>query len=471
MIYRVLREQPQRTLVYTTKASTIIIPPTGPIRTGSPPFVVASERHMIKLKIPQDALVVADSIVPPPMSIPTLVVSSPGLLANRELTDTLNSYNTWLHLPLPTNDEVRQLRDKAFPHVNETQFEKRLQLWGPIPRHVLVITRSRDQAALWAKARSVSLSQLEMVARGYHSEGPGYPGDARDAPHRVVHERSAGQDAPVGSPEADPANEDYYNRGSSTIASGPLAHYVASRIKKESLWNAAFLINMCVSFGTLAGLRGLKFEEVMLDALSKGMESIKCRKLDDHSLSTLTTPPGPRVEWSDVKSLPGLLAKQHSHSRGTKPLLVPSKRDQAGLDALVWIDADQRYWPLDCTESPRHTISGAGLLAVVEALGWSAETGWPRGDNDPVNMTIKYFWALPEDRFHGTDWRKSRTIRDIDSDPKIKELANHVEQYALCMPSEVTIEKFVATLEESGVQSAETMIKNAPGDDSQRSKP
>lgn len=137
-------EQPHRTSIYTTMDSTIIIPPSGPIRVGTPPFFAATETHMRNMEIPNDSLVVAAGVAPPPMNIPTLIVSLPGRLTYCDLS----SYNAWLHFPLPSEAEVRQLRDEAFPHVNNDQLERRLHLWGPIPRSVLTLSRSNDQRQL-----------------------------------------------------------------------------------------------------------------------------------------------------------------------------------------------------------------------------------------------------------------------------------------------------------------------------------
>jgi hypothetical protein len=77
--------------------------------------------------------------LPPVFSFPILVVLSPEQLRDRELRDTLDDYWGVKHyMPIPTEEEVLALREVASPHVNVEGVHTRMQLWGPIPRHVLV---------------------------------------------------------------------------------------------------------------------------------------------------------------------------------------------------------------------------------------------------------------------------------------------------------------------------------------------
>lgn len=131
--------------------------------------------------------------------MPTLVVSSPERLADRCLKDALNEYSEdWHYMPVPTEEEVRQLRTTCFPHVKEEDMEKRLSLWGPIPRFVLVRT-------------SPSAQRRGLAARNI---GTGDDSDL-DAPHPLVHERAAGQveDAETDSTAANLQSRQYFESG------------------------------------------------------------------------------------------------------------------------------------------------------------------------------------------------------------------------------------------------------------------
>ena len=150
-----------------------------------------------------EPLLIADSLLPPVLSMPTLVVSSPGRLANRDLNNRLNSYDmNWCYMLVPTEDEVLQMNKVCFGGKDEEGVKLRMELWGPIPRHVLVLTSPLEQRRAWMKAAPVGLETLVVLARGSATGNPGVS-DEMDAPHRVVHERAAGLDAKPNTPEAE----------------------------------------------------------------------------------------------------------------------------------------------------------------------------------------------------------------------------------------------------------------------------
>jgi len=407
-----------------------------------PRFALADLDDMAGLG--EDPLVIADSVLPPVLRHPTLVVSSPGRLAKRELRDTLNHYwDQRFYMPVPSEEELLAMRAVAFPTVDEASVKQRMQLWGPIPRHVLVKVEPMQQRALWMSADAVSLDSISALARGQASGHAGH-GDEQDAPHRLVHERAAGQDADAGTSSADPNNAAFYERGRVVIASPPILRYIAGRMEKEQAWRAAFIVDASVGIGALGALRGLKFESIVLALLEEGGFDLACRDLKDKKISTLTIPAAPRVEWVTPADL--------GQFRGSPQLLVPRDRIAAGLDVLIWDKEAGHHWPLDATVSASHGLHAQGLADAVQALGWTPEDGWPRtADQQNRALQIKYFWAVPEDRFHAGWMQPQTTKADTCTTDAAKATFAQVKQYALCFPPSVTISRVAKTCEQQGV--------------------
>lgn len=279
--YRILTEFPDRTIVLVADndANGYIIPPHGPVRSFDPAKV--SWHDLQRLRDLGDApLFIADSLLPPALPFPTLVVSSPGHLASRTLTNKLNSYKLfWHYMPVPSEKELLDLRAAAFPHLDEEGVKTRMKVWGPIPRHVLVHPSPGDQKLFWNKAKAVSLDVLEGLLRGA-SQG--------DAAYRVVHERAEGQDAPIGSPQADPSSPLYYARGAIVPASPAMLRHITDRINKEHNWKAASFIDSAAGIGALGAVRGIKFEDLVINMLADGV-TLKCRMLDASAAASPST--------------------------------------------------------------------------------------------------------------------------------------------------------------------------------------
>jgi hypothetical protein len=89
---------------------------------------------------------------------------------------------------------------------------------------------------------AVSLEQLARLARGQASLSAG-AGNERDAPHRLVHERAAGQDAKANITAANPTAEAFYWRG--------VVDRQRCGMCKTHEGNAAFLIGASVGIGAL----------------------------------------------------------------------------------------------------------------------------------------------------------------------------------------------------------------------------
>lgn len=183
--------------------------------------------------IPQrEALVVADSKLPPMLPLATLVVSSPGYLAGRDLKEYLEEYDDPHYMPIPTRNEVLALRALAFPTLSVDDVERRMELWGPIPRHVLVRVTPKQQRSIWRSVQALSIDKILQFARGEQApvEEGRSTGDEKDVPHRVVHEHAWGETKDCG---LVPSMPEYYERGTVTVASPAMIRYVIERVRRE----------------------------------------------------------------------------------------------------------------------------------------------------------------------------------------------------------------------------------------------
>lgn len=273
--FRALTEDGRRTVIYASasKEEIYIIPPAGRGRVRR--LELASLQDIVVIQgLGEDVLVVADSVVPPELPYPTLVISSPGRLSNPAYTDLLKQYNpSRLYMPIPTESEIWALRAAAFSFLDEAGVKLRLQLWGPIPRDVLVDVSAQGQAGLWASAQGVKLEAMIAMARNLACPAEGADaasGALADAPHRVFHERAAGQDAEPGSAAADKSNEEYYARGLIKAATPTMLRHVVETIRRESKWSAGFSVDSSIGMGELGARRGFRFEDIALDIIKEG---------------------------------------------------------------------------------------------------------------------------------------------------------------------------------------------------------
>jgi hypothetical protein len=153
-IYRILTEQPERTVVYIHDCSrtTTIIVRTPPGADGTRGALVlelqgityspirrkyivdaAGTRHPLV-----DPVVVADSLVPPLLTCPTLVTSYTGRLESREWTNRMHDYDAVRVLPTPDEKEIWDMHRVLVPHLDVAGVEQRMRRAGPVPRWVLV---------------------------------------------------------------------------------------------------------------------------------------------------------------------------------------------------------------------------------------------------------------------------------------------------------------------------------------------
>jgi hypothetical protein len=244
VIYRVLTDQPDRTIIFASdqwKREGYVIPPKGPI--GPVRHFSLHTVDFTTIKMMRDIgispLFIADSFLPPVIPFPTLVVTAPSHLSTRLMRDTLNAYwDIWHYMPIPTEEEVLALREVAFPHVAMDGVITRLQVWGHIPAVCARAGGNKQQAVLWQEANAVPVAKLVKFIQGSATLNT-----CNDVPDCVVHVGAAGQDAAPGTKAADPTMEHFYIRGLAVIASQPLLQHIIGRITTEgtgrSGWNAA----------------------------------------------------------------------------------------------------------------------------------------------------------------------------------------------------------------------------------------
>jgi hypothetical protein len=485
--YRVLTEQSGRSVIVASAedGEGYFVPPQGqgPIRNfqlSKLPLCWLGGMHGVG----KDSLLIAVSVLPHVLPFPTLVVSARRHLADRDLRPMRKEYYTvWHYVPVQTEAELLALRAAAFPGLDEVDVRRRMELWGPIPRHVLALPAPRQQQELWARADAVELAALVQMAQPQISDAGGSGG--LDARHHLLHERAAGQDAPPDSPAPDPRSVEYYVDGVVAIVSRPMLRYVAERALREQAWGVSSLPGTA-SFGAAGALRGVRFEAVVLAMLAEGFQ-FECRQLGDIYRGTAAVQglqiglqadtavaadadgeegtrrhraglQAERVKWSSVSEL--------TLYKGDQRLLVPRDRKQAGLNALFWDEEAGHHWPLNC-EPPKsfgRELHSQGLADAVLALGWTSEGGWPRSpapasDRIQAAKQIEYFWAVPEHLYFdtGSGWKVS--VRYPDRPGTAKEALQYVTRYALCVPSVARIRRLLDACEALGVPLPQELLQ------------
>jgi len=492
VIYRMLTEQPHRTVIFAHYRTdmTYAIPPTGPIRFIEGPVAFIAFRGINDLitdpLLVADTLLVADSVLPPILPFYTLVISSPGRLADRNLSDRLKGYAPPRYMPIPTEAEVLAMHQVAFKELDLEGVRRRMQLWGPIPRHVLADISLDEQQMQVQRSCNVKVSVLAEAARS-SDDVEKVRGDNMDATHRILHERAAGQDAEPGSPAADVHDSRFYSPGRVILASPSWLLFVAVVLRAAHAWHMAYLVDASADIGSLGTLRGIKFEEIVLNMLDSGCEWL-CRELvaagssaavkrlaaagagakakpkgkgsakaeasgKGSGVLTLVVPRSPRVVFASTEEL--------TAHRGTKSLLVPRNRNNAGLDALMWDEAAGHHVPLDATVADRHGVHAGGLAKAVSALGWTPAGGWPPktpAGNATGLREIKYYWFVPQDQFE-QGWVTAQPVKVGSDDSELaREVMSHVKQFVVCVPSSDSLQRVADECRAQGVAMPTEML-------------
>ena len=131
----------------------------------------------------------------------------------------------------------------------------------------------------------------------------------------------------------------------------------------------------------------------------------------------------PVKRWSSLRELELL--------KGHKGLLLPTNKNQAGLDGFFWDEEAGHHVPFDCTVASSHGIHMTKLREALHAVGWDPIMGWPSSKT----RVVEYFWLVPEGVFGSQEaFTKAQAAKRDASDP---EVAACLEQYTLCFGTDL----------------------------------
>lgn len=444
-----MREEPGRTIVYAVhKDGVAYIAPPAPAAVYQCSLTPDPLVNLGAIGANTNWLLVADSFVPKQCKMPTLVVSSPGQF-QAEDSELMKAYHPCrLYMPVPTEEELWALYRTSFADRSADGVNRRLQVWGPVPRTVLQVVDDDAQRAYWIRVREALPKQLvtttQYTSLGFHL------GDESNPLHRVVLDHCAGAD-PTRLAEADIRNPAYYYRGKPDVASDLLVHYIAQVTLAKATFDAAFFVDGSAGIGIYGAARGHFFERLMGEVLAAG-GSFPCRELvkrgatsagaasaaaaatggagTDTRYAAPTTftfaKPKQVGRWSTPREL-AILARKKQHT-----LLLPTHGNAAGLDAVI-VDAEGHFALVDFTVGSTHGIHVDGMAEAVKALGWTP-SGWPARAGDAARHTeIRYYWALPQNRYK-TGWMAERHEKQgSKTTPLADEAWPHVRQFAFCV--------------------------------------
>lgn len=381
-----MSEQPTRTIIYVEqKTSTAYMVPPAHHAVFRCPLSHDPLGCLNIADLGVKSLLVVDSMVPPAKHMFTLTVSSPGQLkvANKEITKAY--WGPRMYMPIPTEDEVWEMRKISFPSLDAAGVERRLRLWGPVPRLVL---QSCD-------IKATPLDSLVTAIR-YSERGAHYGDDAHPV-HLLMLDHCVGE-APSRDDEADPRNELFYLRGKVDFASNILLQYLSTAMIAEDKFDAQFFIEAAAGIGMYGAARGRLFELLLHGVFAGGVE-FPCRELRDTAASAasgaaaagaatggagtgeaVSTPSKIPISkttegrWSTLAQL-AALANERKHD-----VLIPTDRRSAGLDAVVW-DASRsslRWWTSQWAAVKAFMLEGLRLQQLHLAgsqiqVGLSAE--------------------------------------------------------------------------------------------------
>jgi len=375
VIYRILTDHTPRPVLYGSSNTEVafIAHPGSSVPLQVVPF--KSFRAAAGRLADTGAVAIADSFLPPGLPLNTLVISSPGRM-RREGTapqNTLNVYGDVLYMPVPSEEEVMDLARVAFPGLivgAELERTKRLlQLWGPNPRWVLENRSATMQRKQVKAALQVTREQLERAVT--LNEIPPSSGD--DVAHRILQEPCDGQVLGL----TNKKSPTYYDGPDLRVSTPAWARYVARMSAVLARWVQAKFMDGSAGIGILGAARGNLMEVFALRLLEQGSPS---GKLPVRALSSSQTskspvhdwpiPPLRRVEYETHKQL------SEAITGATAPtLLVPTQRNWAGCDAVIFVPGDKAVAFVDVTVSQQHGIHAKGLHDTMAgqcaaALGW-----------------------------------------------------------------------------------------------------
>ena len=322
--------------------------------------------------VPREAVIVADSVVPPLSGRVVLVVSSPGTLAVLLRKTDINPVR--LYMPTPTMAELRSLRDAAFSEMKDWQLARRVYFWGPIPRYIF----SADADFLRSTLRGVHASCLGQVAAALlhiYTEVNG-SGVADDVPHRLLLVRAALED-PRRQRTGD--SEDVMQLDRVSFTSRPWLEQALYWDSIQDLTTTGSVVGAALGAPLPTKLRGVIYENNVKKLLSqKDIHTFRIRRLgvEDAVEEEVSLIGGIPAEWYTREEVAPLVAA--NLATGCAPLF-PFNENEATVDMLCCFSRNEaweergfngKYVAMNCTLGKTHDINSGGLQFVATALGW-----------------------------------------------------------------------------------------------------
>jgi hypothetical protein len=409
IIYRILTEQPQRAIVYISDSleAAFVLHPDG--RTEE----TTSVSHELVASL-YDPVVIADSVVPKAYKVPTIIISSPGRLNDRILTNKLNYFDERDYLPIPTLEEMNNMAEVLHPHLDKAGIEERIAKWGHIPRFVFVKISAKQQAKRLRDIVDLPLEKLKKALRNSSTI------EARDASHTVLGEYPTGQIVP--GQKLKTSDPKYYSFGGCQFLSDYVGALVMDTALKAGTFETQFFVDATAQIAGVATLNGTFLEVIGKLWLMDG-DTTMIRKLSGgrdakQPAKNITIPKLPAVQFTNVTEL--------TAKKRTSGIFIPAKSNQVSFDAIVWDPAKKLRLFINFTKNRKHGLHVAGLYEVVKALGYTDATGWP---GSAGNKTVDFAFGVPKGVMETLGMQ---TFTDVG---RLEAFKKNINQQALLIPS------------------------------------
>jgi hypothetical protein len=332
------------------------------------------------------------------------------------------------YMPLPDEAQIVLMHAVTKPLVADgtpmplADVLERMNVWGPVPGHVLYVAPTNGRDGLWENVMSSKSADIAAAARLVHSGGAP---DSADTPHWFLLLRAAGQRRASKLTYADGA---YYAPGGVAIASKQLYNTLFKLLMRDDDFESLRWLAAVARVTPFAIARGHAFDPAAATALQSG-GTFTVRALDNGV--------GAEHKWLLYSSAVAVF-EDHSELRGLLPstqFLYPIASNMPGFDALLWVRTLGQYAILDFTVSDRHGIHEQGLRRMLDAVGWTKD-GWPTSapfldtTDAAARRRIPYVWVVPEDKWDSWTRPQSPKLGTNDADVRAQ-----LVQYALRMPA------------------------------------
>jgi len=290
----------------------------------------------------EGAWYVIDSIEPLDCGLPTLLVSSPDPAVSKEWVKQRKAAERWM--PLPTEEDLRQLREHVNPLLSDEELAARQQLAGKSARLVL-----SHQVTIAGLETSISEAMGEMPLSIFE-RGLRMRDSSRKLSHRLVHHD-------VHRPRDSEAwkFDTYHLR----FASNEVGRQIVERVAEDrghTLWRLA---NMGSAWRLMPTARGTVFQALVLGKLARG-ETMHVRRLGyDEETRSVFSHTGERT-FSTLDSV-----QLHDEA-----LWLPQSSHFESIDAL------SHHGLFQITAAKRHPVKREGL--AVAAAFWHSQMGYGR---------------------------------------------------------------------------------------------